>query len=387
MAHEHHEGHHDRTDARSWLTIGLILLVCLAGAFMLQPKRVAPAIPITPPEKAVVTRVIEREDRDDGNGVIRPYQKVEVRFRAGANEGLTAELEIGAIEYTGPNSIVEEGDRIYVLENVGADGERTYFMTSRDRARTLLWLGIIFVAVVLLVSRKRGLRALVALAFGFLMVTTFMIPQLAAGRNLVLVSVIGSILILGPTYLISYGATRKSALAAFTTIFTMFASLALTHIFSSAMGITGLADSEAVDFAIANGKDGAFLIQLFIAGTLIGILGVLDDVIIAQISTVFELGEADKSLGPVDLFRRAMRVGNDHIASVVNTLILAYAGASLPLFLFFSQSHLPFGLMASDEAVATELVRMLAGTVSLVMAVPLSTAIAAAFRLKRHDHL
>ena len=381
MPHDH--AHADeKTDARSWLTIGLILAVFLAGAFLLRPKLKTQQAGGPLPEKAHVVEILAREDRSD-NGVARPYQKVSARLDTGASAGQDVEIELGATDTIGPQSLLKTGDRIYVGDNPSPDGSHDYYVYARDRGRTVIWLLAIFALTVLAVSRKRGMRALVALAFVFFMVTGFMMPQLAAGRSLVLIAVIGSVMVLGPTYLVSYGPTRKSALAALTSAIAMFVALGLSGAFASAMHLTGLADDDALNFATSYAKDGFFLYQLLIVGTLIGILGVLDDVIIAQISTVFELGEANAGLGRLELFRRAMRVGNDHIASVVNTLTLAYAGAALPLFLFYTMSPVPLGLIVSEESVATELVRMLAGTVSLVLAVPLATAIAAFFKNSR----
>jgi uncharacterized membrane protein len=217
----------------------------------------------------------------------------------------------------------------------------------------------------------------------FLVIIAFMMPQLATGRNMVVTGIVGSLLILAPTYLLTYGPSRKTALAFGATIGTLAAALLMAHVFSGWLDLTGAADDDALNFAIAHQQGGAFLFSLLIAGMIIGVLGVIDDVIIAQISIVEELRHANPNLSRFELYRRAMRVGNDHIASVVNTLVLAYAGASLPIFLFFTSDHQPLGMIVSDEAVATEIVRMFVGTISLVLAVPLATILASVTLGKR----
>jgi hypothetical protein len=116
---------------------------------------------------------------------------------------------------------------------------------------------------------------------------------------------------------------------------------------------------------------------LLLAGMILGALGALDDMTVTQSSAVAELKTADPTLGPVELYRRAIRIGRDHVASTVNTLALAYAGASLPLLLVFLSSEQTIGRVLTSEIVATEIVRTLVGSIGLVASVPLTTALAA----------
>jgi uncharacterized membrane protein len=121
---------------------------------------------------------------------------------------------------------------------------------------------------------------------------------------------------------------------------------------------------------------------LLLGGMIIGALGVLDDLVTTQASAVFELHHANESLGFRALFRSAMRIGQDHVAATVNTLVLAYAGAALPMLLMFSLGRGNYGFLVNYEFVAEEIVRTLVGSLGLVTAVPLTTVIAILFALR-----
>ena len=120
---------------------------------------------------------------------------------------------------------------------------------------------------------------------------------------------------------------------------------------------------------------------LLLGGMIIGALGVLDDLVTTQASAVFELHHANETFGFRELFRSAMRIGQDHVAATVNTLVLAYAGASLPMLLLFSLGRGEFGTLVNFEFVASEIVRTLVGSLGLITAVPLTTVIAIFFAL------
>lgn len=271
-----------------------------------------------------------------------------------------------------------EGDRVIVAYSPGPDGG-AYYITDFVRTSPLWLLFGLFVLAVLFVGRKKGLRALLMLCLTALVILKFIVPLILAGWSPPLVAVIGSVAILSLAIFGTEGFGPKSRIAFVSVLIAMALALLLSWIFTEATRLTGISSDEAMTlFGLAEAS--VDLKGLLLAGIVIGTLGVLDDVVVSQVSVVAELREADRNLDRRELFRRAMNVGVDHINAVVNTLFLAYAGVAMPLLVLFSVDIPPFitiGQTINNEIVATEVVRTLVGSIALVMAVPIATWVAA----------
>lgn len=290
------------------------------------------------------------------------------------------ELEIAVLEgfEVAAEREVSPGDRVLVAYSPGPDGG-AFFIADHVRRGSLAWLFGLFVAAVLLVGRKKGLRALVILALTVLIILKFIVPLVLDGRSPVLVASVGSAAILFLAIFGTEGLSRKSRIAFWSILGAFGVTLALSWIFTRAARLSGIASDEAMSLLDVAGKT-VSLEGLLLAGILIGALGVLDDVVMSQVSVVQELSEIDGKLSRAELFRRGMNVGVDHINAVVNTLFLAYAGASLPLLVLFAVDippFLTFSQTVNNEIVATEIVRTLVGSIGLVLAVPIATWVAA----------
>jgi uncharacterized membrane protein len=197
------------------------------------------------------------------------------------------------------------------------------------------------------------------------------------------VSLVGGIGIMASTLVLAHGADRKSAAAVGGTALALVAIVALSQIAIAAAKFNGLAEEHATTvFQLFGGSIDAR--GLLLAGILIGALGALDDVTMTQSSTVFELREANPALSARELYGRGMRVGRDHIASIVNTLVLAYAGAALPLLVILASQSEGVGTLVNREFLATEVVRTLAGSIGIVAAVPFTTALAASMAARQN---
>lgn len=249
-----------------------------------------------------------------------------------------------------------------------------YSVTDFVRTNSLIKLFILFLIVILAVSSWAGVRSLLGLLFSFVVIFKFILPQISLGSNPLVVALIASLLILFVSYYLTHGINHKSTIA----IVGTFVALALTGImaivFSSLAKLTGFGN-EDVAFLIGSIPSSS-LYNLLLAGIIIGSLGVLDDITISQASIVAELSDTNKKLTMGELYKRAMNIGHDHISSLVNTLVLVYAGSALPLLLLFIQSNAsPFELL-NYEAVAEEVVKTLVGSIGLVTAVPFTTLIA-----------
>ena len=252
----------------------------------------------------------------------------------------------------------------------------TWFVTDVRRLGALGWLALAFVGGVVLIGRWRGLRALVGLGLSLWVVIGFMLPAILAGSSPPVVALVGGTAILLVTLYLSHGLNAMTTAAAVGTIGALVVTVVIALVAIDGTRITGFSSEEAVYARFALGE--LDLRGIVLAGLIVAALGVLDDVTVSQASTVFTVHDADPSQSFGQLVARGMRVGRDHIASVVNTLFLAYAGASLGLLVLFSTSGVPVLELVNSEMVAVELVKTMVGSLGLLAAVPLTTVIAAA---------
>jgi uncharacterized membrane protein len=268
------------------------------------------------------------------------------------------------------------GQRVKLQEITGADGEVTYLVSDFRRERPMTLLAAMFLFAVVAFGRWQGARALVGLALTFGIIIGFIIPAILDGRSPVTAALVGAVLIMILTLYLSHGYNRKTTAAVVGTAFALLLTGALAVVFVGVTHLTGFTSEEA---RLANVEVGGLsLTGLLLAGIIIGGLGVLDDVTMSQASTVFELHRANPAATFGELLRGALNVGRDHIAATVNTLFLAYAGASLPLLILFSTGTDTIGTVVTSEIVAVEVVRTLVGSIGLIAAVPFTTALAAA---------
>lgn len=268
----------------------------------------------------------------------------------------------------------EVGNPVFLSVIENEDGSIFYQYADRDRT-VLIWaVALLFAVAVVALGRMRGLAALFGLAISLLILLAFIVPAIIAGKDAVLVALVGGSAIVLVALYLAHGYTPLTHVAAVGA----FAALALTTALSWGVvelaQFTGLAGEESFYLLLIPGFD---LSGLLLAGVVLGAIGALDDVTVTQASAVWEVRQANAALDRGALFDSGLRVGRDHIASTVNTLLLAYAGAAMPLIILFSLSQQPLGAVASSEVVAVEIVRTLVGSIGLVAAVPITTWLAA----------
>jgi uncharacterized membrane protein len=250
-----------------------------------------------------------------------------------------------------------------------------YSVTDVDRGLPLALLAGIFALAVVLVGRLRGLTALIALAISFAILTLFILPAILHGDNPLLIAVVGGSAIMLVALYLCHGLNARTSVAVLGTLCSLFLIGALGSFFISWARLTGNTSDET---GLIHSLYPALQIKgVLLAGVIIGSLGVLDDVTVTQTAAVWELKDADPGANWRKLYRAGMRIGRDHIASVVNTLVMAYAGAALPLLLLFSIARSGVLRVANSELVAEEIVRTLVGSIGLVASVPLTTLLAA----------
>ena len=264
--------------------------------------------------------------------------------------------------------------KLAVLEQPGQPPY--YNIRDLERTRPMLVLVVLFVLAVVAFGRWQGIRSLIGLGLSFLVIVVFVVPAILRGRSPVAVALVGAMAIMLASLYLAHGPGRKTTAAVVGTALALGLTAGLAAAFVGVAALTGLASEDALNASFAVG--GLSLRGLLLAGIILGGLGVLDDVTVSQASLVFELRRADPAAKFGELVGGALAVGRDHVAATVNTLFLAYVGASLPLLVLFVTSGDPFGTVATAEAVAVEVVRTLCGSVGLIAAVPLTTVLAAA---------
>ncbi len=273
------------------------------------------------------------------------------------------------------------GDSVIVQTQL-INGEQRYFLSDIVRRGPILWLTIAFIGAVWLFGGLRALRSFAGMAVSLVILLFFMLPRILAGDPPVLIALIGSAVIMMITFWLSHGWNKKSIAALAGTCASLLLTAMLAWIASVYAKLAGTADEEI--FFLLSDYPSLDTTGILLAAIIIGTLGVLDDVTIAQSSAVFELRHANPRWNAKQLYTSALRIGSDHIAAAVNTLILAYAGTALPLLLLLAgvQSGESIWTFLNREAIATEIVRTLVGSIGLLAAVPLTTWIASAMAVK-----
>ncbi|HET7010342.1 MAG TPA: YibE/F family protein, partial [Anaerolineales bacterium] len=313
----------------------------------------------------------------------QPYQVFRVELLSGEYVGSVFTIDYGLRQIRPQGTRLEAGDRIMVTATASPDGEVQVYFADFVRTGAIGWWAAAFAVLIVVVSRGKGLRALAGMAVSLLLILGFILPQILAGADPVLIGIVGSFALLTATFYLIHGWTLKSHTAVVATLGALLITGALASLSVTSVRLTGYGSEEALFLTQLAGRE-LNVRGLLLAGILVGALGVLDDLTINQVSAVFELRRANPGLSLASLYRRAMVIGQDHIAATVNTLLLAYVGASLPLLLLFSVFQEPALAIVNREVIAEEIVRTLVGSLGLMAAVPLATVLASAVAANRH---
>lgn len=311
--------------------------------------------------------------RGDGGTCVQGLIAIDSGPNAGANT---------LLEFSGgpgqPNLAV--GDQVRISRQIDDAGTTTYSFYDYERTWPLIALAAVFAIVVVAVARWRGLRALIGIVVAFLVLVVFLLPALRDGAAAIPVALVASAVILYAVIYLAHGVSLRTSAALLGTLTSLLLATVLSWAAIELAHLTGLSEDQNNTVAAYLGE--VSITGLLLAGFIIGSLGVLNDVTVTQASTVFELAEMEGSSRRT-VFVGAMRVGRDHIASTVYTLVLAYAGSALPLLLLFSVANRSLGDVLTSESVAIEIARSAVGGIALALSVPLTTAIAAVLATPR----
>lgn len=356
----------------------LLSAVLLTSLFPVSAK--AQSEPDTLIVRARVLEIIREEVKDGDNGQDIRQQDLSLEILEGEEKG-------SIVTYYGINpvtpissSIYRPGQKVLVAVSEDNEGNRLYFVTDAIRTPALFLLFFLFLGALFIVGGgKRSLRAVLSLIISALVIVYIMAPLILSGTSPIVATLAGSFLLLLVVVYLSEGFTKQAHLAVGSMSISLIVTVLLSVLFVGLARLSGVSSEESA-FLVSFGTEAISLKGILLSGIIIGALGVLDDVVISQIAVVRELKETDQSLSASELYRRAIRVGQSHISSMTNTLFLAYAGAALPLIIMLASGETGAGSwihVINNEDLATEIIRTLAGSLGLILAVPIATWLSA----------
>ncbi len=330
-----------------------------------------------------VVKVISEEYQEVGEDRTL-NQTVLVRITSGEESGKELEIINNGIFTLNGGKGVKEGDKI-VVYRVDVQGEATYYIADTYRLPALaLGVGLFFL-VAIMFGRWKGFTSIIGLLVSILVIAKLIVPQIIAGQNPVLISLLGAVIIALVSIYISHGFNKRTSIALAGTLITLGLAALMSYAFVLGSRLFGVGSEEAFYLQFSSIK--ALNLQgLLLGGIILGALGVLDDITTTQSATVEELKKANQSLSFKELYKRGLSVGREHIASLVNTLFLAYVGAALPLFLLFTTTvSQPLWVTLNSEQIGEEIVRTMVGSIALILAVPITTFLAA-YYFSKQEH-
>lgn len=320
--------------------------------------------------KARVVEVLSQETKNvPGTDVQSVYQTITAEVLVGDQKGKIVTIENDFL-------VLKAGDRFFLYHSIdGLDGRESYSVRDIDRRGVILGFIVLFMVVVLVFSGKQGLRSILSLAGSFFVILYVLIPSLLAGYPPVPTSIGIAAVILFLAIFLTHGFNRESTVAFTGTVTAVILTGLLAFLGVTLARLSGFATDEAVylNFSTRGTLDFA---GLLLGGIMIGVLGVLDDIAVTQAAVVSELYSSASHLSKKEVYKKAIRVGKEHVGALVNTLALAYTGASLPLLLLFSTSDSSMSSIINQEIFATEIIRTVVGSIGLILAVPITTLLA-----------
>lgn len=323
--------------------------------------------------KAQVIQIVEEgvNEYDD----VGKYQVADIKILSGDEKGNLVQIEHGKSFVIPDGQLLKEGEKI-IINKVALGTEYTFAVVDKYRLDAVLYIFLAFFLLTLIFAGKRGVFSIIGLFFSVAIIVYYIVPQIIEGADPIITSLIGSLGIMFLTLYLAHGFNARTSIAVVSSLATLTLTVLVANVFVSFSNLVGLGSEEAffLQYDIANIN----LKGLLLGGIIIGVLGVLDDITTAQSAAVYELKRANMNFDFKELYERGVRIGREHIASLVNTLAMAYVGASLPLLLLiYVNLNNNLWVIASSELIVEEIIRTLIGSSALVLAVPITTVLAA----------
>lgn len=372
--------------SKPWFSIStkssLFAALALAGllfSFAVRAQEEAPVL--APPEqefmRAKVLEITAEYEQLQSGFTFEAQQTVLLELRTGSRKGEVITLDYIFSSLNFDDQKLNKGDRV-IVAMVSSEGQASqFYVMDSYRLPWVVLLTLLFAGLACLLGRQKGAGALLGLGVSIAIIMLVTVPWIIKGGNPLLASVVGAVIIAVASMFLAHGVSRRTGLALAATLGTLALAVIMAVVAVAVVGLSGSGTEEAIYLQIGYLAD-LNLRGLLLGAIIIGTLGVLDDVTTAQVAAIEEIHKANKKLTPWELYQRGLSVGREHIASLVNTLILAYVGAAFPLFLLFAMpDHPPIWVIVNGENIVEEIVRALVGGSALMLAVPIATACAA----------
>ncbi len=362
-----------------------LLLICsLLWFFFIVPSIHAQSRNLQQPKpefmKARVQKIIKEGNKTVGN-IQNIFQTVELSILDGSDKGKTVHAEHGGTFIISDSQKVTQGE-IVIVSKVSQNKSVLYRIADRYRLDRVLAIVLGFIFLVIITAGKRGVGSVIGMFISVAVICFFIVPQIMQGSNPLLISIAGSLFIMITTIYLAHGITQQTTIAIASTILSLAITIFLSILFVQFIKLSGFGSEDI--YSLIQGFQGTINFQgLLLGGIIIGTLGVLDDVTTTQTTTIYTLAEANPAYKVPALFKHGMKIGREHITSLVNTLVLAYAGASIGVFIYLilgtQRGTEPLWVMVNSEFLVEEIVRTIAGSIGLILAVPITTLLAAFF--------
>lgn len=334
--------------------------------------------------RARVIEVVSQEKKEvPGTDVQSIYQTIKAEILEGEKEGEVIIIENDFL-------VLKKGDKFFLRHSIdGLDGREMYSVRDIDRQGVMLGFIILFAVVVIIFSGRQGLRSLISLIGSFLVILYILVPSLLKGYPPILTSIAIAVVILFLAIYLTHGFNKESTVAFTGTVLAVIFTGILAYLGVTLTRLSGFASEEAV-YLNFNTRGALDFAGLLLGGIMIGVLGVLDDIAVTQAAVVNEIYSSAPHLSRRDVYKKALRVGKEHVGALVNTLALAYTGASLPLLLLFSTTDSSAESIINQEVFATEIIRTVVGSIGLILTVPITTLLAVyllkGYKGKHYNH-
>lgn len=367
--------------------ITLFLTICIAS--VLASPTLAQENDIELPDTALVQPDITfykaaiQNITTNPNAALGSERTMDVLILNGDRSGETVQVSYYFPVVSNEEYNYEIGDRIVVTRSAANDTV-IYSVVDRYRLPGIIAIIIIFVGLAIVLARKRGVTSLIGLAFSIFMLIKVLVPSIAGGGSPVLIGLSGALAIGIVSIYISHGFNKPTSIAVGGTVITTIIAMATASVFVHFSKLFGTGSEEAYALQQFGTIANLDLRGILLVGIVIGCIGVLDDITTSLTASIVEIKKANTKYTLAQLFASGLAIGREHIASLVNTLVLAYAGASLPLMLIFTLDPRPWWVLLNSQFIAEEIIRALVGSVALMLAVPI-TAWLAAYVYTRKD--
>ncbi len=329
----------------------------------------------------VLAIVEENAINNEFNGTDSIQQKIKIETPSTQNQIDKIELNVYSDQADGKQKY-NVGDELILRASLKKDGSNTFYYSVEDkfRVKNLVIIGVLFLILILALAGIRGISAVIGLMFTVIVIVQFLIPQILLGTDLFILTGIVSILIASTSLYLAHGFNKRTTISMISTVFTIMITLFIASWAVDFTLLSGFGSDDAFHLK-GNGLTSALNLRgLLIAGIVIGSLGILDDVTTAQAVAIEEISKANPKMTTSELFFSGIRIGQEHIISLINTLALAYVGTSLPILLSFTTLNFsPIWVILNNQIIAEELIRTIVGSSCLILSIPISTLLAAKF--------